>query len=206
MARSPSTDSIAISIGHFMDKIKDRVKNSLVYGKPTNDDFLHWQRQVDLYVRHLRRVDNMLDARQSRIRSVPRDQRFREQQSIDDSRDSMIRAGRRAFEARLCLWQLAKGLPIPPDVKLINESFDHIDDILKEYAELEKLFEQMKADGVGDAAETQQLMMSIKQDVAKYEKIDVPEVPLTDSLLVISMLLRILLLKWQARKDQAPDR
>ncbi len=201
MARSPSTDSIAISIGQFMGKIKERVSNSILHGPPTDDDFLRWQQQVDLYIRHLRQVEGRLNARESRIRSVPRDQRFREQQSIDDSRDSVARAGRRAFEARLYLWQLTKGIPVPPDVKLINESFDHIDDMLKEYAELEKLFEQMKTEGIADAAQTQQLMQSIKQDVAKYEKLNVPEASLTDSLLVISMLLRILILSWQHRKD-----
>ena len=126
MARSPSTDSIAISIGQFMGKIKERVSNSILHGPPTDDDFLHWQQQVDLYIRHLRQVEGRLDARESRIHSVPRDQRFREQQSIDDSRNSMARAGRRAFEARLYLWQLTKGIPIPPDVNLINESLSLI--------------------------------------------------------------------------------
>ena len=56
MARSPSTDSIAISIGQFMGKIKERVSNSILHGPPSNDDFLQWQQQVDRYVRHLRQI------------------------------------------------------------------------------------------------------------------------------------------------------
>ena len=209
MAKSASLTSISIQLQQLLRTINTRliaaiaspqvVKPHEVATSPRVQELENWGRQIDLYLKRFRQIQGNLDRRASQIRSVPRDQRFRERQSINGRQDALDQALAIALEAKARLKDLLMRTLLPDGVQGTNMFFDQVDDAIKEYKEISEAIEKAKLANKLSQTEAVAMQSVISKDTAIVQNPAAPQGSLEGTMLTLSMLLRLLIMSIKSR-------
>lgn len=200
MAGGATSSTIYIQLEQLLGKINNRLTTSFaapqsiaqheMANNPLIQELSNWQTQIQLFLKRLQQIEGSLHGREQAIRGVPREQRFRERQSIGSGRDSLARTQALAAKTRARLMQLIKRTLVPGGAEAINKGADLIDDALKEFAELEKLVEQSSRTGNLSQQELVTIQ-SVMRDSGPQIQAHKVQPGGADWLLILSVMLRV---------------
>lgn len=208
MAKSASLTSISIQLQQLLHAINTRLLAAAAAPDAVEPheiatsrlvlELENWGRQIDLYLKRLRQIQGNLDVRASQIRSVPRDQRFRERQSIGGRQDAHDRTLAIALEAKARLKDLFMKTILPGDVELTNKAFDQIDDTIKEFKELSEAIDKAQLAKKLSQSEAVTMKSVISKDMAVVQN-PATQMPIADPLLTLSLVARLFVLYLKSR-------
>ena len=208
MANAASINSIAIQLQQLLRTINTRLLSAIaspgavkpheIATSPKVQELENWGRQIDLYLKRLQQIEGHLDLRASRIRGVPRTDRFRENQSIGDKRDALNQALSLALEAKSRLKDLFMRTILPGDIQATNMIFDQVDDAIKEFKELSEAIDKAKLAKKLSQSEAVTMKSVMSKDFAVVQN-PATQMPIADPLLTLSLVARLLALYLRSR-------
>jgi hypothetical protein len=200
MSGAATSSMISVQLQQILKKINDRLLSSLaapqsvaqheMAGNPLVRELSSWQKQIELFQKRLGQIDSGLHGRAQAVHSLPRDQRFRERQSIGSGRDSLAEAQALAATTRERLMQLIRRTLVPGGVEAVNKGTGLVDDALKEFAELEKLVEQSARSGGLSQQELQTIQTVLRESGPQIQSHKVQPGG-ADWLLLVTVMLRV---------------
>ena len=203
MATGAELNRIALSLGMLQQQIKRESLRLIAEGsRPAIDDpgyqgffnkLNQWSSQLDLITKRLRSIERDLAFKREQAKGVPRQHRFRAQQSISDHERHLREIARHASRAAAYLTRIYQMALTPTGIDINKGVFqlaEHTLDEFKAFAELERLSAQQTS-ATATAAVSK----------ARHE-LHAPRANTPDALMGLVLVVQLLRIWWLERLRQ----